>query len=800
MKMYFVNGCCGSNKTGAMIEFIGRNKDKFVVASMSIALANATAARFKAAFPDIASMTIHSDNFDNVRVEIEKALLDQSVHVIFVTHEAVLRYSALAGAGMAQLIIDEVPNVSSEFDRNLSLTYHSSFRKYFDAEEMSGYDGVKLVLKPEFYDEVKARAMNAHGDDEVKVTQDLWRKAVNKHWTLVMSQAAWNTDADQLGGKKKLIVSSELHPGVVAQWSSVTIMGANFSTSRMAMIWPSYSVEFEPHPAIGVTKPDHDTTVGNRLTIRYITRRDFSKKLRDKVGMDVIVSAIADHLPDTYIWTVNNDIDTDDIKAIKAGTRVPPISHGLNEYRAHTTVVCLLALNDRNFHAKYLRTRYLLTDEQLHMSRTGETVYQLLMRSNLREADGISDVVAWVADRRTAEYLADLIPGAKLEYVDLGLPALHLSKVDDKKPAASARERMKKQRETRQEARERVKAIIALHRAATVEIGDAPIWVTVEHSTSATRDEIDRVPFYDWGAFRDFLRDDCYPRKLTDKQANYLMCGSCFDFDATPDSYKGKANVVFSNVLQIDFDDADLAPAIASKVLRDLKHIVYNSYNTMKNGKPRYRIVLPLEAAVDPLTYEQIWEAVTQRFVDLGYNVGKRIVGGADSGVDRGKNHAASFMYLPSQAANARDSFWIDNWDAEALDPAEWVNRLVPAADEMVSVAQLERIESDKRTALVLAGSGVKLETIRAQAAEAAKNDAVNRFHSKLAQVPSGATHQAILSLINILFDAGHSGWEIEGIMVPALAMRPGGSDHIADVKRNCRNIDTGRFNRTRKF
>lgn len=180
--------------------------------------------------------------------------------------------------------------------------------------------------------------------------------------------------------------------------------------------------------------------------------------------------------------------------------------------------------------------------------------------------------------------------------------------------------------------------------------------------------------------------------------------------------------------------------------------------------------------------------------------MGKRIVGGADSGVDRGKNHAASFMYLPSQAANARDSFWIDNWDAEALDPAEWVNRLVPAADEMVSVAQLERIESDKRTALVLAGSGVKLETIRAQAAEAAKNDAVNRFHSKLAQVPSGATHQAILSLINILFDAGHSGWEIEGIMVPALAMRPGGSDHIADVKRNCRNIDTGRFNRTRKF
>lgn len=796
MKINYVDGCCGSGKTTALVDYLNRKARKTVVASKTIALSHQTAGNLDKA---VSHKIINHQSVGDVRKAMEEALVDPSVQVLFVTHQAVTRNHKLLGAGMADLIIDELPDVETSFERNLSYTYHREFRDYFDAEECQGFDGVKLILREEFRDQALIKAKNTLDDDHVNVTIDMWRRAVNPNWALMMSNVQWLTDAQGMNGQRKLQLSMELMPSVFAQWSSVTIMGANFLSSRLALLWPRHGVEFIASKEIVPARPVHDETTGKRLTIRYFTNKDYSKKLRDAVGADTIHAAMQAHLPARYIWAVNNDLNVQDVSLFSQGHRLAPVSHGMNAYVNECAVVCLFSLNDFRFHAHYLEKRHGIASADLHSSRAGEAAYQLIMRSNLRDPNGFQDVIAWVPDRRTAEFVHSLLPGSKIEYVDLGLDKLRLSKKDDVRPAKTPAERNKAYMDRQRALRSRFKEVVALHGAMSAEYGNKPIQFTLEESVMASRDQVIDMQMADWDELRAFLRDDCYPRIIKDKEANFLICGSLLNKDATPDSYKGKANVEYSTILQIDFDDSDLDPTLASKVLSNIKHLIYNSYNTMKNGKPRYRCIIPLKQAIEPALYELIWDAVTQRFVDLGFNVGKRIVGDLDSGVDGGKDHAASFMYLPSQAKVRGSSFFIECWDAPIFDCSEWLDRLLPVEEKIISVAQLERIEADRRAAQILEGSGLKLDQIRQQTSEATKQKSLESFQQAFAQVGSGEMHGAILSLMHKLVNGGHAGWEIEQIMLGALAGRAGGQDHVADVRRNCRAVDNGTFKRSNR-
>lgn len=669
MKFQYVDGCCGSGKTTALVAHLNTASGKTVVASKTIALSQQTASGLT---PSVSRRIINHQTVSDVRKAMEEALVDPSVSVLFVTHQAVIRNHKLLGAGMAHLVIDEVPEVESSFDRNLSYTYHKEFRRYFEADECQGYDGVTLKLIEAHRDEALVKARNSLADDHVNVTVDMWRKVVNPNWALVMSNAQWLTDSH----------------------------------------------------------------------------------------------------------------------------RLPPVSHGMNTHAAECAVVCLFSLNDYGFHANYLSKRHGIEADDLHASRAGEAAYQLIMRTNLRDPNGYQDVIAWVPDRRTAAFVQSLLPGSKIEYVDLGIEGLRLSKSADKRPTLNPAQRNKAYMDRQRALRTRFAEVVSLHGAVSAEYGDKPVQFTLEESVVAGRDQVLDMQMASWDELRGFLLDDCYPRHIKDKESNFLICGSLLNKDATPDSYKGKANVVYSTILQIDFDDSDLDPTLASKVLSNIKHLIYNSYNTMKNGKPRYRCIIPLKQAIESALYELIWEAVTQRFVDLGFNVGKRIVGDLDSGVDCGKDHAASFMYLPSQAKVRGASFWHECWDAPVFDCSEWLERLLPEEAEFVSVAQLERIEADRRAQLVLAGSGLKLDQLRQQSSKAAKAQSLERFQQKFAEVGPGEMHGAILSLMHTLVNGGHMGWEVEQIMLGALAGRAGGQDHTADVKRNCRAIDAGKFKR----
>src|SRR5438034_8740360 len=94
------------------------------------------------------------------------------------------------------------------------------------------------------------------------------------------------------------------------------------------------------------------------------------------------------------------------------GTRIRPISRGLNEYQDYTTGFYGAALNYEPKHIGMLLALGFSRDRIQHHSR--EAAYQCVMRTALRKLDSNIAVRAIVPDIPTAEYLAEKIGAHKI--------------------------------------------------------------------------------------------------------------------------------------------------------------------------------------------------------------------------------------------------------------------------------------------------------------------------------------------------------------------------------------------------
>lgn len=772
-KIHFVSACAGSGKTEAALKSIKhgieRTGSRFVLAQPTKVLVHSTLERAKQQDPTINWRAITGDEHPGeVRSEFTKAIAGDEETALIITHATLLSCSEMVGKSNWILIIDEVPAVDAAFSANLSMTW-DTWTSLLDVSPNPKCDSALNVgVKAGCAETAESYAFNEHQDDVIKVTQPLWEKLVNRHWQTVLTRSSWQTAGFE--GIAQLHAHSWLKPTILDRWSRVTIMGANFEQSLLYAVWSNLGVEFQADPYIAVKAPAHDRATGSRCRVMYFTERNWSKTLRDRIGFGRVIDALRKHVDDEHIWVANKDIEDTQWK-IDKGIRLPAIAHGLNDYRHHNYAVFLAALNDTPAHFSWMSKQWGIEPIELSRAKALEAAYQMIMRTNLREPNGTEEVKVIVPDRRTADYLCSLLPGSKQNFLDLGIEELGESKrtVARTVPAKTNAER---QREKRIRDAERKAAYTKLQSLKAVIFGEAaagdPITLSFEESVYST-DIVDHS-FADWDELRDLMKD-AWTNTLTDKTDNMLMNGGYVDPNAVPDTVKGSGNVVHSQLLQLDFDDSDLDPAHVHRLLSDVKHLIYNSYNNGRDGKFRYRVVIPISGRIPPELYKGFWDIIAQRIMDAGYSVGKARGSKKVSGLDLSKRTSASWMFLPCQAKKRHrkpnmGSFWIENWDVEPLDAKAWVNRLLPEAPDYVELPVVDnRSEELKATASAAQKAKASGNLITTEDEEARRQKRYEEALEEWRNTPSGEGNSGFFGFALSLQSAGYTHLEIEQLL-----------------------------------
>ncbi len=803
MKINLISRGCGQGKTQAALDIIAHTTDRYVLAQPSLRLVTQSHADLIGKNQNARAQVITSDTNNGVQQSIREAmarpgLLAQSPNLLFVTHAGIMD---LAGADRSawNLIVDEIPAATQHLEYKLKLT-RAFVVRHLDVRDGIG-DTHELTIRPGHIERVETMLRDARNDTLAEALAGLWRVLLHPHYRVYVTKAEWLAKGAKASGNVELNAHAVLQPSVFEGWNSVTIMGANARASRLVQIWSQMGVEFTGHDLV----PDmaHDQATGMRLTVRYMTNKPWTRSLRDyglgRHGFRDMIAKLTPSLPDDYIWTANN-ADSGKVEQYLVGRKLPPISHGLNAYRNIRTAVTLGSFNDDLAHARFLNDAFQLSDEDLFRSQAGEMAYQMVMRTSLRVQADMQPVQAFVPDWRSAEYLANLLPGARVEQMDLGIEALKGAKPRFKL-ADTAAERMARTRAKQAEAVRRSNELMEVHRLASGAItGTVPVIITSK-AVVATRD-IASHALPDWNALRDLLENDRH-RKLPKDEAG-LIVGSLMDPDAVEESVAGLANVIYTQFAWMDVDDGDITPEQASQLLGDVQHLVYSSFNNGKvQGKHRFRVVVPLNKPVDADTYRAIWQVLADRFAAAGFWVpskaGEEVPSGRPvSGLDYSKCKVSDFMYRPVRTALRDKNVWIDRWSLPILDVDSFATAIRDEEEDVLDLWLQERLERQAREEAMFRDVPDLLAQFRLQAAEAVKKDAAIRVAEEFAAIPSGGMNQNLYRLAVILVRSGHSPDEMHDTLNQLLAGRAGGRDHMKDLRDIRDDAVRGRMRITR--
>ena len=179
-----------------------------------------------------------------------------------------------------------------------------------------------------------------------------------------------------------------------------------------------------------------------------------------------------------------------------------------------------------------------------------------------------------------------------------------------------------------------------------------------------------------------------HSRRIATKDDLRLISPAIFD-PSRPGTTKsrGLENIVYVRHLWLDLEDGDLRPEELAALFPNVRLVVTNSFHH-KSDKPRFRAVILTDRPLTAEAHELLFDNVAQKIEDAGYFISRlrknhKTRRGANrrSGLDWSKRTPTSLFYLPCQAADPRDSFFIDYNEPgrEVLNPIPWIENSVVA-------------------------------------------------------------------------------------------------------------------------
>ncbi|WP_123834488.1 hypothetical protein [Methylobacterium currus] len=186
-------------------------------------------------------------------------------------------------------------------------------------------------------------------------------------------------------------------------------------------LFTARGIVFKPATSLARDLRYHAHEHGERIAILYAGEEPWSKRYRDRklngqdaTVLDQIRAAVGDLVGDeSFVWMGNTDL-SDGFFAQTGAARLPNTPHGLNGYQGYHNVVALSALNPPLAHFGFMEGRG-INGEEMRTAHYRTAVYQAVMRCSIRNPDDATPKRVVVMDRDTAEWLADLFPGAKVE-------------------------------------------------------------------------------------------------------------------------------------------------------------------------------------------------------------------------------------------------------------------------------------------------------------------------------------------------------------------------------------------------
>lgn len=559
-------------------------------------------------------------------------------------------------------------------------------------------------------------ARNVHGDDLLKVLGPLTHRITSAHFEVHADQSQY---ARLLAGGKQdctLRTYSLLKPTIFSGFKDVIVASACMKDTMFHRLFTAQGIVLKPITgglASELRYQSHEH--GDRITICYASDEAWSKRFRDRpldgvstTVLDQVRTAVGGFLGDEpFAWMGNTDLP-DDFFPQAGAVRLPNTPHGLNEFQHLHAVVVLSALNPPPVHFHFMEGLGISGDE-VRTAHYRTAAYQAMMRCSVRNPADTTHKGIVVMDRDTAEWLADLFPGAEVQPLDgtgalprkgqAGRPRKHGSNAAK---AKAHRDQQKRtwlgqldvinatslvtgrypffDQEVRAGMRELARDGIPLIERDIVTPQAAPLTCGTAFGSIYDSIPLDHVDYEDDDAFVAGLR--ALHWRVVAKEEAGVFSPAHFDPTKAAETDRGLDNVTHLRGIWLDNDGGDLTHAAFAGLFPFLRVVAWNTASSTAE-EPRWRAFIPTTCAMSMDVHTAIMAQIEKVLNRAGYWAERdlaqnaRIKSRLCHGFDKSKFNAASLFYLPCQARDPHHSFFIDYGDDDPcrgpLDLHAWI-------------------------------------------------------------------------------------------------------------------------------
>ena len=698
--IWYADAPCGAGKTFQIVKKICkmcRRGRKVLLSLPTILLADETEKQFR-----LESDCPHLTSFHSGKVGrgVAKQLADflneprDEPEVVIITHQVLPLLPYLMTAGNWDLIIDECPQADRCQPHNLSDT-HAIITEAIEVEPPpTGTKYARIfVSDPEKLREI---AFNKNEDEVYGLLQQTARYALSRHYKTFVDYEAYQALCSGTG--KSVTFFSLLSHTLVADFRSVFICGANSADSSIYQVWRK-RVNWKRDANFEEKLLYRTHGNGHLATIYFALESNWSRKQRHGISDDVpnlirLRDAAKSLLKsdEPFLWQGNKDVSD---ALFNEGNRLPNNPLGLNLYFDVHNIVFLSSLNPYPQHCTFLQQQLGLNRDVISRMNYCSTVYQAVMRTSLRKPEDANPKTIIVPDRRAANYLAKMLPGAKLQKLDAGIIE-PTGKAGRKRVHSSNAEKSRKQREAKAE-QERERLLQSMLGTQDQQFGrggmraekgidlttnfdtDPPPWGTM-YKTKYSNNPLGYVYCENQDRFVSLLKTS-YRRSNSTKET-YLFSPAIFDpaqarsdTAGTKPKKRGKENIVYMRSLVLDFDGGDLSPEDFATIFPELECVITNTFQHTQSN-PRFRVFIFIDRPISADVYERLWDQIEFRLENAGYYSNPTNPSNfLRSGLDQSKRSATSLFFLPGQAEKSSDSFFevYKGPGRQPMDSVEWI-------------------------------------------------------------------------------------------------------------------------------
>jgi hypothetical protein len=663
---------------------------------------------------------------------------DAEGQIVFATHAVLSCVPYWATKREWHVLVDEDLQVLKHKSHQLPRT-HSIITDHIDLEPHNSIYG--RVVVPDLK-ELREKGQNKDEDELLGQVAEAIRTPTNPLWESFVNIEHYEKLKNGLS--KRLSIHSILKPSVLHGFGSVFVAGANFEETIQYRLWAQKGVRFTEDEDFQADLRFQSHRNGHLVDIHYAMDGPWSRKCRDIVAptndqdnnLLLIARAAANLFGGApFVWQANKAAP--DHLFGPNSKRLPNKPHGLNSYNDIHNIAFLSALNPNPDHFRFLESLGVAGDE-VRVAVYYSAAYQSVLRTSIRNGANRDRKRIVVPDRGLAEYLQVRLPGSQIHRLEAGI-------VEDDKPRRVGRPRKyqsNKDRVAEQRAKAKAERVRVLNDLISSRLAQNPgkgegcgpkgeegkkrresrakkgIKLYTHLSTQlfcgslylAKNSPLPLGYLEDLGdidLFVDVLKS-LHGRKLGSKEENNLISPAVFDPGRGGDKKRGRENIVYIRHLWLDFEDGNLRAEELAALFPHTRMLVMNSYRH-QSDKPRFRAIVLLDRVLTPDAYELLFDNIARKIEDAGFvcrrkkeGTTKKVSpppGKLPSGLDWSKRAPTSLFYLPCQAADPSQSFFIDYNGPEraVLNPLSWIeNSVVPLTPRVEPATPPEPRESVK--------------------------------------------------------------------------------------------------------